>query len=156
MNLISVLRVGALMKNSEIARILRNIAVLLDMDEVPFKPRAYEKAALSIESLEEDVEKIYKEGGIKALKQIPGVGESIAEKIEELIKTGRAAYNEELHKKVPVDLESLAGIEGLGPRTIKTLYQELDIRNIDDLEKAALEHRISKLPHLRRRLKRTF
>ncbi|MGE5637346.1 MAG: DNA polymerase III, partial [Chloroflexota bacterium] len=69
------------MKNSEIARILRNIAVLLDMDEVPFKPRAYEKAALSIESLEEDVEKIYKEGGIKALKQIPGVGESIAEKI---------------------------------------------------------------------------
>lgn len=149
MNLISVLRVGALMKNSEIARILRNIAVLLDMDEVPFKPRAYEKAALSIESLEEDVEKIYKEGGIKALKQIPGVGESIAEKIEELIKTGRAAYYEELHKKVPVDLESLAGIEGLGPRTIKTLYQELDIRNIDDLEKAALEHRISKLPHFK-------
>lgn len=137
------------MKNSEIARILRNISTLLDMDEVPFKPRAYEKAALSIEALDDDIEKIYSEGGVKALKQIPGVGASIAEKIEEIIKTGKLEYYEELHKKVPVDLESLAGIEGLGPKTIKTLYQELQIKNIDDLEKAALAHKISQLPHFK-------
>ena len=75
------------MKNFEVARILRNISILLDMDDVPFKPRAYEKAALSIEALEEDVEQIYQKGGLKALKQIPGVGESIAEKIEEIISS---------------------------------------------------------------------
>ncbi|MCJ7664692.1 MAG: hypothetical protein MUO24_10685, partial [Desulfobacterales bacterium] len=124
------------MKNFEVARFLRNISILLDMDDVPFKPRAYEKAALSIEALEEDVEEIYEKSGIKGLKQIAGVGASIAEKIEELIKTGKLQYYEELRKKVPVDLESLSGIEGLGPKKIKVLWDELKIKNIDDLEKA--------------------
>jgi DNA polymerase (family 10) len=139
------------MKNSEVARILRNISILLDMDDVPFKPRAYEKAALTIESLEEDIEKTYAEDGIKALKQIPGVGESIAEKIEELIKTGKLEYYEQLHKKAPVDLESLTLIEGLGPKTIKTLWQQLKIRNVDELEKAALAHEISQLPGFKKK-----
>src|SRR3989337_1700307 len=120
------------MKNFEVARILRNISILLDMDDVPFKPRAYEKAALSVEALEEDVEDIYAKGGVKALKQIPGVGESIAEKIEELIKTGKLKYYEELSKKVPVDLESLSAVEGLGPKKIKVLWQKLGITNIAD------------------------
>jgi DNA polymerase (family 10) len=139
------------MKNSEVARILRNISILLDMDNVQFKPRAYEKAALTIEALEEDVEKIYAHGGIKALKQIPGVGESIAEKIEELIKTGRLEYYEQLHRNAPVDLESLTRIEGLGPKTIKTLYEKLKITNIDELEKAANEHKISQLPGFKKK-----
>jgi DNA polymerase (family 10) len=139
------------MKNHEVARILKDISILLDMDDVQFKPRAYEKAALTIEALEEDVEKIYAEGGIKALKQIPGVGESIAEKIEELIKTGKLEYYEQLHKKVPVDLESLTGIEGLGPKTIKTLWQKLKIRNVEELEKAASAHKISQLPGFKKK-----
>jgi len=133
-------------KNFEVANILKEIAVFLEMDDVQFKPRAYEKAARSIEALQEDVEEIYRKGGIKALMEIPGVGKSIAEKIEELIKTGKIKYHEELKEKVPVDLESLSGIEGLGPKTIKTLWQELKIRNIEDLEKAALAHKICKLP----------
>ena len=121
------------------------------MDNVQFKPRAYEKAALTIEALEEDVEKIYADGGIKALKQIPGVGESIAEKIEELLKTGKLEYYEQLHKQAPVDLESLTRIEGLGPKTIKTLYQKLKITNMDELEKAANEHKISQLPGFKKK-----
>jgi len=133
-------------KNFEVANILKEIAVFLEMDDVQFKPRAYEKAARSIEASQEDVEEIYKKGGIKALMEIPGVGKSIAEKIEELIKTGKIKYYEELREKVPVDLESLSGIEGLGPKTIKILWTELKIKNIDDLEKAALAHKISKLP----------
>ena len=137
------------MRNFEVARILRNISILLDMDDVQFKPRAYEKAARSVEALEAEVEDIYQREGFKALTQIPGVGESIAEKIVELIKTGRLGYYEELLKKVPVDLDSLWGIEGLGPKTIKVLYQKLGIRNIDELEKAALAHEISKLPHFK-------
>jgi len=139
------------MKNFEVARILRNISILLDMDDVPFKPRAYEKAALSIEALEEDVEQIYQKGGLKALKQIPGVGESIAEKIEEIIKTGKLEYYEELSKKAPVDLESLSGIEGLGPKKIKVLWQKLRIKNVEGLEKAALSHEISKLPGFKKK-----
>ena len=139
------------MKNPEVARILRNISIFLDMDDVPFKPRAYEKAALSIEAVEEDVEEIYKKSGIKGLKQIPGVGASIAEKIEEYIKTGKLQYYEELKRKVPVDLENLSGIEGLGPKKIKVLWDKLQIRNMDDLEKAALEHKISALPHFKKK-----
>ena len=139
------------MKNSEVARILRNISILIDMDDVPFKPRAYEKAALTIEALEEDVEQTYTKGGLKALKQIPGVGESIAEKIEELVKTGKLKYYEELSKKAPVDLETLSSIEGLGPKKIKVLWQKLGIKNIDDLEKAALAHKISELPGFKKK-----
>lgn len=139
------------MKNHEVARILRNISILLDMDSVPFKPRAYEKAALTIEALEDNVEQIYKSGGVKALKAIPGVGESIAEKIEELVKTGKLAYYKDLQKKAPVDLESLTRIEGLGPKTIKTLWEKLQIKNIDELEKAALAHKILQLPGFKKK-----
>jgi DNA polymerase (family X) len=139
------------LKNFEVAKILRNISILLDMDDVPFKPRAYEKAARSIDALEEEVEDIYREGGLKALKEIPGVGESIAEKIEELIKTGKLHYYDELLQKVPVDLDSLWGIEGMGPKTIKVLYQKLGVRNIDDLERAAQAHKISQLPHFKQK-----
>jgi DNA polymerase (family 10) len=134
------------LKNPEVAKILNEISVLLEMDNVQFKPRAYEKAARAIEALEESVEEIYSKGGEKALMEIPGVGASIAEKVGELIKTGKLQYYEDLKKKIPVDLESLYGIEGLGPKTIKTLYQQLGIKTIDDLEKAAREHKISKLP----------
>jgi DNA polymerase (family X) len=134
------------MKNLELANILNKIATYLEMDDVQFKPRAYEKAARSIEALEEEVEDIYQRGGVKALTEIPGIGESIAEKIEELIKTRKLEYYENLKQKYPVDLDSLSGIEGLGPKKIKVLWRKLKIRNIDDLEKACLAHKVSKLP----------
>jgi DNA polymerase (family X) len=86
------------MRNSEVVRILNNIAILLETDDVQFKPRAYEKAARSIEALEEDVEDIYA-GRQNALTEISGVGESIAEKTEELIKNGRLEYYEKLKRK---------------------------------------------------------
>ena len=134
------------MRNWEVERILNNIALLLEMDDVQFKPKAYEKASRSIKALEEDVEDIYKTGGIKGLEEIPGIGESIAGKIEELIKTGKLDYYEKLKQNVPVDLETLSGIEGLGPKKIKILWKELRIKNIEDLERACLSHRVSKLP----------
>jgi DNA polymerase (family 10) len=90
-----------------------------------------------IEELAESVADIYKKGGLGALKEIPGVGASIAEKIEEFLKTGKIAEHEALKKKTPVDLESFAGIEGLGPKSILKLYKELKIKNAAELEKAA-------------------
>ena len=134
------------MRNLEVVKVLREIAFLLKMDDVQFKPRAYEKAANSIESLEESVEEICKKGGIRALMEIPSVGLNIAKKIEELVETGNLKYYGELKKKIPVDLDTLSGIQGLGPKTVKILWQELKVKNIDDLEKAALSHRICKLP----------
>ncbi len=131
--------------NRAIAEILYEIASYLEMQDVPFKPRAYEKVAGVIEGLEEEVSEIYKKGGLKALENIPGVGVSIAEKIEELIKTGHLKYYEGLKKKTPVNLAELRGIEGLGPKSIKKLYQKLKIRNLADLEKATLAGKIGKL-----------
>ena len=133
------------MKNHEVAKILAEIGEYLDMQNVPFKPRAYEKVAGVVDGLEEDIAVTYERGGIKALGEIPGVGVSIAEKIEEYLETGRIKYYEELKKKTPVDLSTLTQVEGLGPKKIKKLYEELRIKNLDDLEKAAKAGKIRKL-----------
>ncbi|MEX2033434.1 MAG: DNA polymerase/3'-5' exonuclease PolX, partial [Candidatus Colwellbacteria bacterium] len=100
----------------------------------------------AIADLEEDLNELYKKGGLKALKQIPGVGVSIAEKIEELLKTGKLKYHQELKKKTPVNLSQFVGIEGLGPKKIKKLHQELGVRSIADLEKAAKAGKVRDLP----------
>jgi len=123
--------------NKEISKILHKMAVLLEMKEVEFKPRAYEKVADVIESLAEDVGDVYKHGGIKALEDIPGVGLSIGEKIEEYIKTKRIKEYDKLKKEIPVDIEGLASIEGVGPKTILRLYKKLGIKTRDQLEKFA-------------------
>jgi DNA polymerase (family 10) len=123
--------------NQEIARVLAEIGEYLEMRDVPFKPRAYEKAAQIVGGMEESIADAYKQGGLKALLGIPGVGQSIAEKIEEYLKTGRVKYHAELKKKTPVDLATLTAVEGLGPKSIKKLYQKLGVKTLDDLEKAA-------------------
>jgi len=134
------------MKNPEIARILREISAFLDMQNVAFKPRAYEKAAQSVSALEEPVEELFSRGGLRALEEIPGVGRSVAEKIAEFVETGRVAYRDELHRKIPVDVERLLGIEGLGPKGIRTLYEHLKIRNVTELEAAARAGQIRDVP----------
>jgi DNA polymerase (family 10) len=133
------------MKNQEIAKIFYEIAFFLEMEGVQFKPFAYEKAAITLEGLEEDVEEIYKREGFDGLKKIPGVGESIAQKIEEYLKTGKIKYYEDYKKKYPINLEELMGIEGVGPKRIKVLYEKLKIKNLNDLEKAAKAHKIAPL-----------
>ncbi|HDN96338.1 MAG TPA: DNA polymerase/3'-5' exonuclease PolX [Thermoplasmatales archaeon] len=130
------------MKNQEIAKILYEIADLLEIEGVEFKPRAYRKAAQNIESLSVDIEELYKKG---QLEKIPGVGKSIAEKIKEYLETGKVKKLEELRKKIPVDIESLSAVEGLGPKMIKVLYEKLGVKNLDDLERVAKQRRIRRL-----------
>ena len=132
------------MINRDISKILYEMAVLLEMKEVEFKPRAYEKAASSLESLAEDVGDMYKHGGLKALENIPGVGQSIGEKIEEYINTKHIKEHDKLKKEIPVDIEGLAFVEGIGPKTILRLYKKLGIKNRDQLEKAASEGELVK------------
>lgn len=133
--------------NQDIARVLYEISGYLEMEDAPFKPRAYEKAASAIEALDKDTSQIYKEGGLKALEEIPGVGVSIAEKIEEIIKTGKSKYHSQLKKEIPVNLLELLAVEGLGPKNIKKLYETLKIKNLADLEKAAKAGKIRGLEH---------
>ena len=134
------------MKNQEIAKQLRMMAAYLEMKGIPFKPQAYERAAYSVEALEEDIEEFVKKKGKEGLKTLPGVGESIAEKIIEYIKTGQIKELEELRKEVPVDIETLTSIEGVGPKIVYKLYKALGIKTLEDLEKACLEHKIRRLP----------
>jgi DNA polymerase (family 10) len=133
------------MKNQEIAKIFYEIAYFLEMEGVKFKPYAYEKAALTLEGLEKDVEEIYKKEGFEGLRKIPGVGESIAKKIEEYLKTGKIQYYEDYKKKYPINLDELMGIEGLGPKRMKVLYEKLGITNLKELEEAAKSHKIAPL-----------
>ncbi len=137
--------------NQEIAKIFKEIAIILEADNVPFKPQAYERAAEVIDSLGEDVKETYKRGGLKALEEIPGVGVSLAEKIEEYIKKGRIKYYDGLKKKMPVDITGLKAVEGLGPKRIKELYQKLKIKNVKDLEKAIQTGKVGRLEHFGRR-----
>lgn len=136
------------MLNQQIAKIFEEIADLLEMQDIQFKPRAYRKAAISIKSLSEDIKDIYKKGGVKALEEIPGVGKSLALHIEEFIKTGKIKNYEMLKKKMPAAVSELVAIEGVGPKIVKKLYQALKIKTIKDLEKAALAHKIQKIKGL--------
>jgi len=90
------------MTNKKIAEILYETAELLDIEGVAFKPKAYRKAAKALESLKKDISLIYKEEGLKGLKKIPGIGKSIAEKIEEYLKKGKIKYYEELKKETAI------------------------------------------------------
>jgi DNA polymerase/3'-5' exonuclease PolX len=89
-------------KNKEIIRILREIAELHEIKGTKYKPNAYRKAAFSLESIEEDISKIYKEEGIKGIEKIKGIGKSIAQKIEEYLKKGKIKYLEELREETKI------------------------------------------------------
>lgn len=134
------------MRNLEVAKILYEISALLELKgENKYKVAAYAEAGRRIENLSEDIEKLFKE---KRLHEIKGVGESISQKIAEYLTTGKVTYLEELRKEIPPELLELEKIPGVGPKLAYRLYQELGIKDIDSLEKAAREGRIRLLPRL--------
>ena len=133
------------MKNQSLAKMFYEIAEYLEMDGVPFKPYAYQKAAMTLEALKEDVEDVYRQGGVKALRALPGVGDAIAKKIEEYVTTGRLRYYEEFKEKMPIDLDEITRVEGMGPRRAKILFEKLGVRNLKELEEAARSGRIAPL-----------
>src|SRR3989344_3150884 len=128
------------MKNKEIAKIFRNMAVLLEIKgALIFKIRAYERAAMTLENLEEDVEDLWKQGNLDGLA---GIGEKLKEKIIEYITTGKIQSYEDKKKKIPVDVEELDKVAGMGPKTILKLYRHLKVKNMKDLEDAAKKQKI--------------
>lgn len=133
-------------ENKRLAKIFSEISSYLAIQEIPFKPQAYQRAASALEVLPAGIRKIYQQEGRLGLEAIPGVGKSLAEKIEEYLKTGRIRYYEELRKKLPVDIYQLTQIEGIGPKTVEKLYRSLGVKNLADLEKVAREKKIRNLP----------
>jgi len=130
------------MRNREVAQLLYEIADLLEMQKEEFKPRAYRRAARNIGSLSEPIEDYHKKG---KLQEINGVGESIADKISEYLNTGEMQYYESLKKDLPVDIDSLSAIEGVGPKTARELYEDLGVRTLDDLQDAGEKGEIAKI-----------
>lgn len=132
------------MKNLELSRIFEQITRILKIKgENPFKIRAYEKITLVLENLPIDIETIYHQGG---LSNIPGVGTGIAKKIEEFLTTGKLEYYEKLKETISSGIIDLLDISEVGPKTAKLLYEQLDIDNIEKLEKAVRQHQIKDLP----------
>ena len=134
------------MKNQEIAKILYDIADLLEIKgEMVFKLRAYRRAAQSIESMSRDIEDVYGEG---KLEEIPGVGRGIAEKIIEYLEKGKSKYLEELKKGLPPGFDELLAVEGIGPKKVKLFYEKLKIKNIKELESACRQGKLRDIPTL--------
>jgi len=133
------------MKNRLVAKILYEVADLLELEGVEFKPRAYRRAAQAVESCPIPIEDLVAQG---RLHELPGVGESIAQKIEEIVRTGKLALHEELKANLPVDLYALTQVEGVGPKTAKLLYEALGVRTLEDLERVAKEGRIKEVKGL--------
>lgn len=115
--------------NKKISQILREIADLLEIEGVAFKPQAYRKAADSIENFEKDLRSVYKKEGLKGLQRIPGVGKSIAEKIGEYLKEKKIKYLEELREKNKI-------------RIIVTHYFQTKGISLKELKKQAKKRKI--------------
>lgn len=131
------------MKNLEIAQIFKDIAQILDIKgENRFRIRAYEKAALNMESLGSDIEEYVKNDTLKGL---PGIGDDLSEKIKEIVRTGDLKFYKKLKKSVPKGLLEILNIPGVGPRTANLLYQKLKVKSINDLEKKAKQGKLLNL-----------
>src|SRR6056297_721692 len=130
--------------NSDISEILREMADLLEIEGADeFRVRSYRQAARSVENLTEILADKVAEG--EDLTKISDVGESIAGKIEEIVKTGSLKQLEEVKHRVPEELADILNLEGVGPKRAKEIYDELGIDSIEDLETAADNNKIREL-----------
>jgi DNA polymerase (family 10) len=134
----------ARMTNQQMADIFRTIADLLEIKgEVIYKILAYRKAADSLTNLGSDVSGVWREG---KLTEIPGVGKAIAEKIDELLSTGRLSFLERLETEVPPGLVGLLQVPDLGPKKVALFWKQLGITNLAELETAARAGKLHDLP----------
>jgi len=129
--------------NSEVARTLDEIADMLEiLGENIFKINAYRRASENIRSLGRDLSVMVEEG---SLGSIEGVGKAIAEKITELVTTGRLEYYDRLAEKVPTGLLDMLEVPELGPKRVRAIWEKLGVRDLDGLEETARENRLREL-----------
>jgi DNA polymerase (family 10) len=131
------------MNKEQVAAILEEIGTLLELQgESSFRCNAYHNGARTIEQLETDLAELVTQN---KLGEVRGIGDTLREKITTLVKTGRLPYYEELKKKVPAGLLEMLRIQGLGPKKVKALYDELGIDDLDKLKSACEAGKVAEL-----------
>jgi DNA polymerase (family 10) len=121
--------------NAEIARIFETYATLLEIEGAnAFRVRAYRNAARTIEGLPHEAAALVAAG--EDLSDLPGIGQDLAGKIKEIVETGELKALEEIEREVPKELAELTALPGLGPKRVQVLHEQLDIDNLEDLERA--------------------
>lgn len=134
------------MDNKQIARILRETAQLLEIDgAIIGRYRSYEKAAELIAGLPESIEQLVKEP--EKLKELPGIGDRLAEHLQEIVKTGDYALRKKLLKKYPATILDLLELQSLGPKKVAFLWSNFKAGTVADVEKLAKEGKLRDLPH---------
>ncbi len=130
--------------NSDVANLFNQVADLLEIEGAnPFRVRAYRNAARTIATLSKSVADMIEEG--QDLTELPGVGEDLAGKIEEIVNTGGLAQLEEIKQRTPPELAEMLNIAGLGPKRVGTIYKELGVTSLEELEQAAESGQIREL-----------
>jgi len=131
--------------NAEIARILERIGTLLEIDGAnPFRVRAYREGARVVGDHRESMASLAPQPG--ALEALPGIGKDLAQRIRDLVATGRTAAYDELRAKIPEEVADFTQLQGLGPKRVKTLFETLGIRDRAGLEAAAAAGKLRDLP----------
>jgi len=130
--------------NADIAAIFEEIADLLEIQgENPFRIRAYRNAARQVESMGVALADLVAKG--EDLTELPGIGEDLAAKIAEIVDTGKCKALEKLRKQLPPTITELLKIPGLGPKRVRTLHDQLKVKTVTQLAKAAQAGKIREL-----------
>jgi DNA polymerase (family 10) len=134
--------------NAEVAKRLEQVADLLSAQHAnPFRVRAYRGAARTVENLDRPVHALLEEEGLEGLRDLPGIGDSLARAIDQLARTGRLGLLERLRGSVqPVD--AYTTVPGIGPGLAGRIHEELGIETLEDLEMAAHDGRLTQVPGL--------
>jgi DNA polymerase (family 10) len=132
------------MRNDEIAGLLEEFADRLEATGVEYKPSAYRRAAENVREYPGAIEGLAADGP-DAVAEIDRVGDAIAAKIVEYVETGEIEELAELRSELPADIETLTRVEGVGPKTVGTLYEELGVETLADLEAAAEANEIREI-----------
>ena len=133
-------------ENAEVARLFRDVADLLELQGAnPFRIRAYQGAARTVEELPRPVEELVRRGGRKSLADLPGIGEDLAGKIQEIVDTGELHALAELERQVPKGLPTLMRVRGLGPKRARALYDALGIHTLTQLGRACRAAKVRRL-----------
>jgi DNA polymerase (family X) len=132
------------MDKDQVADVLVDIGVLLELKgENPFKTRAYQNAARTLQQLNEPLATIVSE---ERLGEIKGIGEALQQKITELVTTGKLKYYDDLKASIPPGMRDMLEIPGVGPKKIKAMHDKLGIDTIEKLEQACKEGKVAELP----------
>jgi DNA polymerase (family 10) len=134
------------MNNKQVAEIFATIAQMLQIKgENIHRVLSYRRAAENIAELSQDINELWRQ---EQLTEIPGIGKTLAAKIDELLSTGRLEFYDRLAGEVPLGVVAMLEIPDVGPKTAARLWQELDLTSIEDVERAARAGKIRTLSRM--------